>query len=72
MGKAINSWIEVSKDYWVNAVTKYVVRDWSSTMRKEWVILDNNGMMISCEWKTNRKICMREADNVALEESNFG
>lgn len=72
MGKADNPWIEVSKDYWVNTVTKHIVRDWSSTMRKEWVILDNNGMMISCEWRKNKKSCMKEADRIVAEESNFG
>jgi len=60
--KAIKNWVEEHEDYWVNNVTNYVVRDWSSSMRKEWVILDNNGMMISCEWRNNKKNCMNEAD----------
>lgn len=49
MKRTIENWVEEGKDYWVNKVTNYVVRDWSSTLRKEWVILDNNGMMVSCE-----------------------
>ena len=72
MKRNIKNWVEEYKDYWVNSISNYVVRDWSSTMRKEWVILDNNGMMISCEWRDNKKECMDEADYIVTQELKPG
>lgn len=57
-------WIEKQPDYWVNANSQYVVREVGKSSQKEWVILDNNGMMLFCEWKTSKKFCMNEADRI--------
>ena len=51
--KAIDQkWIEKYPNYWVNKESNWVVRDYpaDNDMECGWVILDNNNMMISCEY----------------------
>ncbi len=68
MKRKIKNWVEKYKDYWVNKISNYVVRDNSTTERKEWVILDNQGMMLSCEWRDNKEDCINEADRIYADE----
>ena len=73
--KAIDQkWIEKYPNYWVNKESNWVVRDYpaDNDMECGWVILDNNNMMISCEYKENKESCMEEADNIVAEESIYG
>lgn len=64
MKRENKNWIEEHKDYWVNKATNYVVKEIGRNEGEEWVILDDRGMMISCEWKDNKEFCMDEADNI--------
>jgi len=68
MKKEIKNWVEENKDYWVNKISNYVVRDNSTNDRKEWVILDNREMMLSCEWRDNKEDCIHEADSIYSDE----
>ena len=72
MEKTFRNWVETNDDYWVNTKTNYIVRDWSSSMRKEWVILDDEGMMISSEYSLNKRQCMSEADFIVKQEKKYG
>lgn len=69
MKKTNGNWIEEYTGYWVNKVTNYVVKEIGRNEGEEWVILDERGMMISCEWKDNKEFCMQEADTI--EEKIF-
>lgn len=64
MKKTFKNWVEEYKDFWVNKISNYVVRDNSTGDIKEWVILDNRGMMLSCEWRDNKEDCINEADRI--------
>ena len=68
MANKFQNWIEQYPDYLVNQKTKWVVRDNSVVDDKQWVILDDSGIMISCEWKDNKEDCMEEADRICVEE----
>ncbi|HOZ90150.1 MAG TPA: hypothetical protein PK901_08710 [Bacteroidia bacterium] len=68
MANKFQNWIEQYPDYLVNQKTKWVVRDNSVVDDKQWVILDDRGIMISCEWKDNKEDCMEEADRICVEE----
>jgi hypothetical protein len=68
MEKNFKYWKEEDFDYWVNQKTNWVVKEISRGEEEQWVMLDNNGMMISCEWKINKEDCMEEADRIYSEE----
>lgn len=68
MANKFQNWIEQYPDYLVNQKTKWVVRDNSVVDDKQWGILDDRGIMISCEWKDNKEDCMEEADRICVEE----
>lgn len=68
MANKFKNWKEQDSNYWVNEKTNWVVRDNSVVEGEQWVILDDRGMMISCEWKTNKEDCMEEADRICLVE----
>lgn len=68
MKKVIKNWVEEDKDYWVNSVSNYVVREIGRGEHEEWVFLDERGIMISSEWQDNKEECMEEADFVYENE----
>ena len=68
MENNFKNWKEQDSNYWVNQKTNWVVRDDSVVEGEQWVILDDRGMMISCEWRDNKEDCMEEADRICLEE----
>lgn len=68
MKNLTRNWNEVDKDYWENSISNYVVREIGRTELQEWVILDDRGMMVSCEWKCNKEDCFEEADKIYREE----
>jgi len=68
MKKIANNWSKEDQFYWVNSISKYVVREIGRTERQEWVILDDKGMMLSCEWRSNKQDCFIEADRIYKEE----
>lgn len=69
-----NKWIEENLNYWVHQESKWVVRDYLTENDTEdgWVIIDNNGMMISCEWKETKEECMEEVEFILSQEAKFG
>ena len=60
------NWKHIDSDYWLNQETNWVVKDIGRDNEERWVIVDDRGMMISCEWKDNKEDCMEEADNICL------
>jgi len=69
-----NKWIEETPDYWVHRDSKWVVRDFLTDNETEagWVILDNNKMMVSCEWKETKEECMEEVEFILAQEKKYG
>lgn len=47
MKNAFKNWKEHSSDYWINQVSKYVVKEVSRKEGEQWVIITNNRMMLS-------------------------
>ena len=64
----LQNWKEEYPNYWVNQKTKWVVKEISREDEEQWVMIDNRGMMISCEWKDNKEDCMEEADSIFFDE----
>lgn len=70
MQNSLKNWQERNTDYWVNQVTNWVVKEVSREEGEQWVIIDNNGMMISCEWRDNKEDCFNEADRIFKDETS--
>jgi hypothetical protein len=66
---AFRNWRKNSTDYWINQVTNYVVKEASREEGEQWVIVDNNGMMLSSEWRDVKEHCFSEADRISKEET---
>lgn len=67
MNTTLNNWIEKSPFYWVHKESNWIVRDYlTNEENDEWVILDNNKMMISCEWRGSKEECMEEVEDFLL------
>jgi hypothetical protein len=64
------NWERQEEGYYLNRDSNYVVREVGREEREEWVILDDRGMMISCEWKNSKEICMSEADEIFETDKN--
>ena len=58
------------QDYWINLINGYVVRDYYDHVDETdgWVILDDKGMMISCEYSPTKEDCMDEVDHSFMNE----
>ena len=66
--KNLGNWLQEEPTYWINKKTNYVVRDYDedSLGNIMWVILDDKGMMMSCEWRLNLLECLKEADDMCV------
>jgi hypothetical protein len=71
MDNKTNKWKLLCSGYWINQDTNWVVKEIGREDDEQWVIIDERGMMISCEWKDNKKDCMKEADSICMEEITF-
>jgi len=69
MKNIFKNWKELSPVYWTNQVSNYVVKEISREDGEKWVIIDNNGIMLSCEWRENKTDCFTEADRIFNEET---
>lgn len=67
-----NNWIEKYPNYWVHLENKWIVRDYFLYDNEGWVILDNNEMMISCEWKESKEDCMDEVEFILAQDEKHG
>ena len=68
------NWIEKYPNYWVDQNSGWVVKDYFAKDNPNdcWVILDNRGIMISCEWKDTKEDCMDEVEFILKQEAKYG
>ncbi len=72
MNQTQNKWIEVYPNYWVHQESKWIVRDYLTNEDKDgWVILDNEEIMISCEWRETKEECMEEVEFILIQEKSL-
>ena len=73
MNTTLNNWIQKSPYFWVHQESNWIVRDYLTEEENDgWVILDNNDMMISCEWRESKEECMKEVEYILAQEKEFG
>ena len=71
MQNSFKNWHESNTDYWVNQVSNWVVKEVGREELEQWVIIDSNGLMISCEWRDNKEDCFEEAERIFTEETSI-
>lgn len=68
-----NKWIEIHPNYWIHQESNWTVRDYLTAEENDgWIILDDNEMMISCEWKESKEDCMVEVEFIIAQEKKYG
>jgi len=73
MGTTQSKWTEKYPNYWVHQESEWLVRNYLTENQTDgWVILDNNEMMISCEWREIKEECMEEVEFIFEQEKKFG
>lgn len=72
MKNKFNNWEQIASNFWKNNATNWIVQEISTDEKNRWVVIDDQGMMISCESKDNKEDCMEEADYIVSQEKKYG
>lgn len=72
MGNKFKKWKQIDSNYWINNEINWVVKEISREDDEQWVIIDDKGMMLSCEWKETKEDCMDEVEFILSQETKFG
>jgi hypothetical protein len=73
MNNDFSDWVEKHPYYWINKITGWIVRDHTTEDGYDgWVIINNNGMMVSCEISETKEDGMGQADFIVAQEKKYG